>query len=534
MPSMTRDFQAPGRSPARGMRMMAATSHPAATTTALNVMDKGGNAVDAALAAAAVLSVVEPQMTGIGGDCFAIIAQPDGSIHGVNGSGRAPAMLSADMLRAEGHTSVPPTSAHAITVPGALRGFEYMASHFGTKRFRELLEPAIKLARDGWIVADRVAHDFANPKDPRDVDQDPVLTRVFRPQGRVPVAGDRLVWPQLAKTLEAIQRGGVDAFYTGEIARDIVSHIRERGGVMTLSDLANCRADAVTPIQADYRGLTIAELPPNGQGVTALITLKILERFDIKAMEAEGVARFHLELEAASAAYRLRDALVGDAETTIDPYRFIDEAVIDRLVEQIDLNRRSESLVLPEIPNSDTVYLSVADDEGRMVSLIYSIYDDFGALTATEATGIVLQNRGACFSLEEGHPNELAGGKRPLHTIIPAMALKDGVPVMSFGVMGGAYQPLGHAHVISNMVDYGMDVQMALDAPRVFWDVKTKNPIVERPLGDAMIDALSAHGHDAGYAKRSIGGGQAIWRDPDSGVLTGGSDPRKDGCAAGI
>ncbi|MFN3226203.1 MAG: gamma-glutamyltransferase, partial [Hyphomicrobiales bacterium] len=173
-------------------------------------------------------------------------------------------------------------------------------------------------------------------------------------------------------------------------------------------------------------------------------------------------------------------------------------------------------------------------EQGRMVSLIYSIYDDFGALTATEATGIVLQNRGACFSLEEGHPNELAGGKRPMHTIIPAMALKDGVPVMSFGVMGGAYQPLGHAHVISNMVDFGMDVQTALDAPRVFWDVKTKQPIVERPLGDAMIDALNARGHQAGYAKRAIGGGQAIWRNPDSGVLTGGSDPRKDGCAAGI
>ncbi|MFK7792962.1 MAG: gamma-glutamyltransferase [Devosiaceae bacterium] len=529
-----RNFQTPGRSPARAMRMMAATSHTAATTAALNEMDKGGNAVDGALAAAAVLSVVEPQMTGIGGDCFAIIAQPDGSIYGVNGSGRAPAMLTADMLRDDGHTRIPPTSAHAITVPGALRGFEYMASHYGTKRFRDVLEPAIKLARDGWLVGDRVAHDMANPKDPRDVDQDPVLTRVFRPHGRVPVAGDRLVWPQLAKTLQMIQRDGVDAFYTGEIARDIVSHVRERGGVMSLSDLANCRADAVTPIQADYRGLSIAELPPNGQGVTALIILKILERFDIKALEADGVDRYHLQIEAARAAYSLRDALVGDPQTSGDPYRLLDDAVIDQLVAGIDLKGRAHSVTLPDIPNSDTVYISVADEAGQMVSLIYSIYDDFGALTATEATGIVLQNRGACFSLEEGHPNELAGGKRPLHTIIPAMALKDGVPVMAVGVMGGAYQPLGHAHVVSNMVDYGMNVQEALDAPRVFWNVQTTQPIVEAPLGDLMIAALNKRGHKSDFAKRAIGGGQAIWRDADTGALTGGSDPRKDGCAAGI
>lgn len=529
-----RNFQTPGRSPARAARMMAATSHPAATTVALNELNAGGNAVDAALAAAAVLAVVEPQMTSIGGDCFAIVAQPDGSITGVNGSGRAPAMLSADMLRAEGHTHVPPTSPHAITVPGALRGFEYLASHFGTKRFRELLEPAITLARDGWVVADRVGHDMANPKDPRDVDQDAVLTRVFRPKGRVPVPGDKLVWPQLARTLQIIQRDGVDAFYTGEIARDIVSHIRERGGVMTLSDLANCKADAVTPITADYRGLTIAEIPPNGQGITALIALKILERFDIASMDANSVDRMHLELEAARAAYSVRDALVGDPTTTVDPYSLLEDSVIDGLAAQIDMAKRNAGITLPDLPNSDTVYLSVADEEGRMVSLIFSIYDDFGALTATEATGIVLQNRGACFSLEEGHPNELAGGKRPLHTIIPAMALKDGVPVMSFGVMGGAYQPLGHAHVISNMVDYGMDVQAALDAPRVFWNVETKNPIVEEPLGQAMIDALSERGHEAGFAKRAIGGAQAIWRDPETGILTGASDPRKDGCAAGI
>ncbi|MEM6711920.1 MAG: gamma-glutamyltransferase [Pseudomonadota bacterium] len=513
---------------------MAATSHTAATTVALDVMDKGGNAVDAALAASAVLSVVEPQMTGLGGDCFALVAQPDGSLVGVNGSGRAPAMLSADMLRSEGHETVPFTHVHSITVPGALRGFEYLASYFGTTRFRNLVEPAIKLARDGWIVADRVAYDFAKPEFAGQVEADPVLSRVFRPQGQIPVAGDRLVWPQLANTLEAIQRGGVDAFYTGDIARDIVAHVRDRGGVMSMADFGTCKADAVTPITADYRGLTVAELPPNGQGVTALIALKILERFDLARLDPDGPDRLHLELEACRAAYSVRDAFVGDFETSVDVQKLYNTAAIDKLAEQVSPDARNANFDLPEVPDSDTIYLCTADDEGRMVSLIYSIYGDFGAMTATEETGIVLQNRGACFNLTPGHANELQGGKRPMHTIIPAMALQDDKPVMTFGVMGGAYQPAGHAHFITNIVDYSMDVQAALDAPRVFWDKGSEDPIVEEPLVDTVLDGLKARGHAAKPADHPVGGGQAIWRDPATGTLTGGSDPRKDGCAAGI
>ena len=513
---------------------MAATSHPAATTVALQVLGSGGNAVDAALAAAGVLSVVEPQMTGIGGDCFAIVAQPDGSIHGVNGSGRAPARLTAQMLRDAGHSTIPFTHVHAITVPGALRGFERLASRFGTRRFEDLLEPAIALAHDGYLVADRVAYDWAKEEFAGQVEADPVLARVFRPQGRIPVAGERIVWPQLAQSLETIARDGIESFYTGPIAQDIVAHVRERGGVMSLADMAACRADGVSPITADYRGLTIAELPPNGQGVVALIALKLLERFDLAALGPDSPQRLHLELEACRAAYAMRDALVGDADTTVDPARLYDEAAIDALVAQIDPARRNPAFTLPPIPNADTIYLCTADGEGRLVSLIYSVYGDFGAMTATEKTGIVLQNRGACFSLVEGHPNELLGGKRPMHTIIPAMALKDGAPVMAFGVMGGAYQPTGHAHLITNMVDFGMDPQAALDYPRAFWEGADAAPIVERGFGGGMIDALRAMGHDARPAKHPIGGGQAIWRDPASGALTGGSDPRKDGCAAGM
>ncbi len=521
--------------------MMAATSHASATAAALTTMDKGGNAVDGALAAAAVLAVVEPQMTSLGGDCFAIIAQPDGSIYGVNGSGAAPAMLNAEMLRAEGHTTIPYTGAHAITVPGALRGFEYMASHFGTTRFRNLLEPAIGLARDGWLVSDRVAYDFAKPDIAKGVESDPVLSRVFQPQGRIPVAGDRIVWPQLARTLEAIQRDGVDAFYTGDIARDIANHVRDRGGVMSVADLANCKAEAVTPITADYRGLTIAELPPNGTGLVALVALKILERFDIANLDPRSPERLHLEVEACRAAYSVRDAFVGDFDTSGDFTRLYSDAAIDALAAQINPDARNENFDMGEVPNSDTVYLTTADAEGRMVSLIFSIYGDFGAMTATETTGIVLQNRGACFSLIEGHANELAGGKRPLHTIIPAMALQDGVPVLSFGVMGGAYQPMGQAHVITNMVDYGMDVQEALDEPRVFWnepklyrETNHTQPMVEQGYGDDVMEGLRAKGHAPERAAHPIGGGQAIWRDPKTKGYVGGSDPRKDGCAVGI
>lgn len=534
-----RNFQIPGRSPARARRMMAATSHTAATSAALQVMGAGGNAVDGALAACGVLSVVEPHMTGLGGDCFAIIAQPDGSLHGVNGSGRAPAALEAEMLRAQGHDKIPYTHVHSITVPGALRGFERMAAGFGTRRFEDMLEPAIRLAHDGYFLSDRVAYDWTKDSLKAGVAGDPVLTRMFQPGGKMPMAGDRMVWPQLATTLETIARDGIESFYTGPIGQDIVSHIRDLGGVMTLSDLAACKADMVTPIMADYRGLTIAELPPNGQGVVALIALKILERFDLASLDPHGVERLHLELEACRIAYAVRDAYVGDFDTSVDAQQLYSEAAIDGLVAQIDPNNRNSSYSLPDVPMSGTVYLSTADEEGRMVSLIYSVYGDFGAMTATEKTGIVLQNRGACFSLEAGHPNELHGGKRPMHTIIPAMALKDGVPVMSFGVMGGPYQPTGHTHFVTNMVDYQMNPQSALDDPRVFWQVPAPDgeqaqTLVETALGRDVIDGLNAKGHKAVPAPYPIGGGQAIWRDAATGQLTGGSDPRKDGCAAGI
>eukprot|EP00752_Nemacystus_decipiens_P019627 g17683.t1 len=519
--------------------MMAATSHSAATSVALQVMDAGGNAVDGALAACGILSVVEPHMTGLGGDCFAIVAEPDGSLHGINGSGRAPAALSAQMLRDEGHTKVPYTHVHSITVPGALRGFERLAGRFGTRRFEDLLEPAIRLAKDGYFVGDRVAYDWAKESIRSGVAGDPVLTRVFHPGGNVPIAGDRMVWPQLAATLEMVANQGIDSFYTGPIGQDIVGHIKDLGGVMTLSDLAACKADAVTPISADYRGLTIAELPPNGQGVVALIALKILERFDLSSLDPHGADRLHLELEACRIAYAVRDAYVGDFDTTVDAERLYDEAAIDALVSQVDPTLRNASYTLPEIPKSGTVYLTTADEEGRMVSLIYSVYGDFGAMTATEKTGIVLQNRGACFSLEEGHPNELLGGKRPMHTIIPGMALRDGTPVMSFGVMGGPYQPTGHAHFITNVVDYQMDPQAALDDPRVFWQIpapegEQAQTLVETALGPDVIEGLNAKGHKASAAPHPIGGGQAIWRDQKTGQLIGGSDPRKDGCAAGL
>ena len=530
-----RDFEQPGRSPARGSRFMAATSHPAATTVALDVLSTGGNAVDAALAAAGVLSVVEPHMTGIGGDMFALIAEPSGHIHGINGSGPAPAALNAAMMRDQGFETMPERSPHAVTVPGALAGFDHMASHFGTRAFGDLLEPATRLARDGFPITDRVAFDFAMPHIVPGLSAHPGARTLFvKPDGTMRGAGEMFANPPLAQTLETIAQNGISSFYQGEIADHLIATLKALGGVMAGDDLARMEAFPVTPITADYRGLTIAELPPNGQGIVALIILKLLERFDLADLDPHGAERVHLETEATRLAYSVRNAYIADPDRmSVGTDDLLSDATIDALFRQIDRKARNRQITVPDIARSGTVYLTTADEEGRLVSLIYSIFGDFGSMIACEKTGVLFQNRGSAFSLEEGHPNELTGGARPLHTIIPAMALKDGVPVIAFGVMGGAYQACGHAHVITNMVDYGMDPQAALDAPRAFFG-DGDDVFLERGYLAEVHENLAALGHRPSQQAKPIGGGQMIMRDPATGQLVGGSDPRKDGAALGL
>ncbi len=528
-----RDFQAPGRSVVHAPKAMAATSHPLSTSAALEMLQAGGNAVDAAIAAVAVQCVVEPQMTGIGGDCFAIVAEPNGTIHGLNGSGRAPRAATAEKLLALGETTVDPLSPHAVTVPGAVRAWEVLLSRHGTRGFGDVMKRAIGYARDGYAVSSRVAHDWS--RNVAKLSADAGAAAAYLVDGKAPVTGDRMRHAPLADTLQAIAEGGSKAFYEGSVAQDIVATLQAKGGLMTLDDLAAMEVDDMPPVTRGYRGLTVAELPPNGQGFIALVMLGILERFDLAGLDPLGPERFHLEMEAGRIAYSLRDRFLADpAHMPVSVEACLSDAHIGKLAAQIDRTRRISDLP-PSVlgPGSDTVYLTVVDENGLAVSLINSVYKDFGSGICAPKSGVLLQNRGACFRLEPGHPNCIDGGKRPLHTIIPAMVLKDGLPHLSFGVMGGGYQPCGHAHVLSNIVDFGMDVQEAIDAPRMFFDEMSYVLHAERTVPEATVAGLQALGHQIERVPGAIGGAQAIMIDRVNGMLVGGSDPRKDGMASG-
>lgn len=530
---MKRDFQAPGRSPVFAREAAVATSHPLATSAAIEVLQDGGNAVDAAIAAVAVQCVVEPHMTGIGGDCFAIVTEPDGRLTGFNGSGAAPRAATPEKLAELGVTEISDTSPHAVTVPGAVRAWETLLKAHGTQSFSKLLKRAVGYARDGFPVASRVAHDWAGNVDK--LNQDPVSAARYLINGSAPDTGTVLKFPHLADTLEAIGSGGADAFYTGPVAEDIVAAITAKGGVMTTDDLAACHTTAVSPVVRDYKGHTIAELPPNGQGVIALIMLGILERFGLENLDPFGAERFHLEMEAARLAYAVRDHFVTDpGYMDVCHTRLIGEDYIDQLAQMISASNRLESIPQTSlVPQTDTVYLSIVDKDGLAVSFINSLFSDFGSGIIGQESGVLLHCRGKSFKAQPGFANSIDGGKRPMHTIIPAMALKDGAPWLSFGVMGGHYQACGHAHLLTNIIDYGMDVQAAIDFPRMFFDLDTHALQAERLVPPSTLDGLKALGHAVVPAPGAIGGSQAIMIDKARHVLTAGSDPRKDGHAAG-
>lgn len=530
---MKRDFEAPGRSPVYAREAAVATSHPLATSAALEVLQSGGNAVDAAIAAAAVQAVVEPQMTGIGGDCFAIVTEPDGRMAGFNGSGAAPRGISPEVLADKGVTEMTPTSPHAVTVPGAVRAWETLLKAHGTRSFGKLFQRAIDYAENGFPVAPRVQHDWQEHADRLAVTA--ATKSAYLPGGEVPKVGQIMKFPRLAATLAAIGEGGADAFYSGPVAEDIVSTLQDLGGVMTREDLAACHTTAVSPIMRDYRGHTIAELPPNGQGVIALVILGLLERFDIGSLDPLGPERLHLEMEAARIGYAVRDKFVTDpGYMDVCHSSLIAEEYLDQLAAMIHPDRRIAEMPGSSLaPQTDTIYLTVVDKDGLSVSFINSIFNAFGSGILAPKSGVLLHNRGAVFKVQPGHANTIAGGKRPMHTIIPAMGLKDGAPWLSFGVMGGHYQACGHAHLISNIVDYGMDVQMAIDFPRMFFDMDSHALEVEKMIPQSTIDGLMSRGHEVRRVNGAIGGSQAIMIDKAKRLLIAGSDPRKDGHAAG-
>ena len=527
-----RDYQKPGRSAVYADRAMVATSHPLASQVAVQLLRDGGNAMDAAIGAGVLLGLLEPQMTGLGGDLF-VLVKPAGQerVVALNGSGRAPAGLSAQAMRDAGHAEVPVNGVEAITMPGAVDAFCRLSTDWGHLGLDRVLAPAIDYFEAGVPVAPRVAHDWARANHL----QGDARTH-FLVKGAAPRPGQRFAAPGQAQVLRKIAAQGRDGFYTGEVAEDIIDSLRALGGVHTLDDMAAVACDYTDPISGTYRGVELIEHAPNGQGATAILILNILSHFDLAGMDPFGPQRTHLEAEATRLAYDARNRFLADPDHTTRLGHMLSMNTARRLAALIDPERAQPSITrLGEAVHKDTVYLTVVDRDRMAVSLIYSIFHSFGSGMASAKFGIGFQNRGAGFTLQPGHPNEAAGGKRPMHTIIPAMLKQDGRVTMPFGVMGGAYQPCGHARVVSNLVDFGMDLQAALDAPRAFAGLFSgaDGLRLETTHSQATFDALTALGHDAHWSDEALGGAQAIHIGAD-GVLIGASDPRKDGCALGF
>jgi gamma-glutamyltranspeptidase/glutathione hydrolase len=435
-----------------------------------------------------------------------------------------------DWYRGNGFDQVPIHGPHAVTVPGAIDAWFRLLADHGRKGIDAALAPAIGYAEQGYVVHDRVAFDWAMSVPTLTSDHN--AARIFLSQGKALKAGDLHRQPELAATLRTIARQGRDGFYAGEVAEDMVAHLRALGGLHTLEDFAATTGDYVTPVSTQYRGYQIHQMPPNNQGLIALLMLNILSGFELGALDPLGAERLHLEIEAGRLAYRDRDNLVADQDQVPVPVReLLSRRYADRLRAAIDPARAMSHLPDLELQMSDTVYISVVDRDRNAVSFINSTYHSFGSGVVSPKTGVVLQNRGCSFRLDPAHPNCIAPRKRPMHTIMPGMATKDGRAVMPFGVMGGDYQPFGHAHLLTNMIDFGMDPQQALDAARVFYDTGILE--AERGISAAAIAGLKQRGHRVDMALEPHGGGQAVWIDWEKGTLTGASDPRKDGCALG-
>jgi gamma-glutamyltranspeptidase/glutathione hydrolase len=522
-----RDFQMPGRSSVHALNGMVATSHPLAVKAGVDMLEAGGNAVDAAIAAAVTLGICEPQMTGIGGDMFALVARPGEPVRALNASGRAPAGLVAAEMRARGLTSVPIRGVEAVTLPGAVDGFCKLSEEMGRLGIDRVLQPAIRAADEGVPVAPRVALDWA-----LDAEALRGAARGFYlKDGRALRVGEVFRAPGQAEVLRRIAKAGRAGFYEGEVAEDMIASLRALGGTHRREDFAGVGSDWGVPVAGVFGGMEVLEHPPNGQGATAILMLNILKRFDLAELDPYGARRAHLEAEATKLAHDARDRIIAEPDRTARLGFMLSEDTAARLAALIDPDR-AQPVTEARVGalHRDTVYVCAVDRDRMAVSLIYSVFWSFGSGLASERFGINFQNRGAGFVLTEGHPNEAGGGRRPMHTIIPGMlADADGV-VGPFGVMGGGYQPTGHARFASNVTTYGMDWQDALDAPRSFWQGGMLE--VERGYAPAVRAELAAMGHAVVEPDRPLGGAQAI-RIGGDGVLVGASDPRKDGIALG-
>ena len=521
-----------------------ATSQPLASAAGLAVLQQGGNAIDAAVTAAAVLSVVEPTMNGIGGDLFALVYDPKTkTVRALNASGRAPAAATVEEFKRRNLESVPYRGELSVSVPGVVDGWSELLARHGTITLEKALQPAIRYARDGYAVSEIISFQWRDQQ--ATLARDPAAAATFLIDGRAPQPGEVFRNPKLAASLELIAKGGRDAFYRGPIAAAIGEDMKRRNGLLTAADLAAHKSDWTEPISTTYKGHELLEFPPNTQGATALEMLNVLEGFDLKALGHNSAAYLHLLVEAKKIAFADRDAWLADPGATPP------EALRKMISKEYAAERRKEirpdraareykplslggaSVAGEEHPQAkgDTIYLTAADKDGNVVSLIQSIYEAFGAGIVAGDTGITLHNRGSLFSLRAGHPNLLAPGKRPFHTLVPAMVMKDGRPWLSFGVMGGDMQPQGHVQVLLNLIEFGMNVQDAGEAPRFR---HTANGLaLESAISPEARFGLDARGHRIVTSIGAFGGFQGILIDPKTGVLMGGSDPRKDGLAIG-
>jgi gamma-glutamyltranspeptidase / glutathione hydrolase len=525
-----RHFQRPNRPAAVSNGAMAATSHPLATETAVAVLRDGGNAVDAAIAAAAVLCLAEPHMTGIGGDCF-VLYSPKGEVPvALNGSGRAPAAATPDWYLEHGFRDIPERSAHAVTVPGAVDAWCRLVADFGTREMEELLQPAIRLAEEGCAVAPRVAFDLARAC--AQIADDLVAAPLFLRGGKPVAHGETVRQPLLAATLRRIAARGRSGFYEGPVADDMVGRLRARGGLHTLEDFASQQSVYETPISASYAGHEVYECPPNGQGLVALMMLRTLDGFDLFGLQHSEADRIHVLAEVTKAAYSVRDAYFGDPlASPFDVSRYLSDEYANRTRAAISLHESAGAMVLEDAEHRDTVYLAVVDRDGNAVSFINSLFAEFGCGIMAPKSGVLFHSRGSIFRVQPGHPNAIGPRKRPLHTIIPGMLMKNGRAVMPFGVMGGHYQATGHAHYLTCLLRAGLDPQAAAEAPRSFAYGSVLQ--LEPTIDPAIAVELERRGHAVVFTEKPLGGCQAILIDRERGVLIGGSDPRKDGCASG-
>ncbi len=522
-----------GRSTAYAPRGMIATSQPLATAAGLEILQDGGNAVDAAVTAAAVLNVTEPHMTGAGGDVFAILhlAGEDDPI-GLASHGRAGTLATVEELRSRGHDEMPYQGAETVTVPGAVAGWAALLEEHGTITLAEALAPAIRIAEEGFPVTPIIAGQWANQEDLLEENAGARATYLVD-GGRAPAAGEWFRNPDIASSFRAIAEEGPSALYGGSLGRRIVDGVQELGGFLTLEDLRNHEVAWVDPISADFREYTLWELPPATQGVAALEMLRILEPFDLEAMEHNSAEYLHHLIEAKKLAFADLDRYVADPEfMEVEPRDLLDEAYISDRRALLDPGSAAERVDPgPAATESETIYLSAADSDGNMVSFINSVFGYFGSGVVVPGTGFALQNRGAGFTLEEGHPNRIAPGKEPFHTLIPAFVTRDGEPWMAYGVMGGSMQPQGHVQVLLNLALFDMDPQEAIDAAR-FRHYSGLEVGLEPAIGDAVRDRLEALGHEVTeIGPGSTGGAQAVLKLPRG--WAGASDPRKDGMAAG-